>query len=336
MADLSLREKAAVLMVALGKDASSEIYKHLSEDEIEQLTLNITALQSFDKEVRDEVLEEFYDICVAQKYISEGGIDYARQLLVDAVGEEKADELIRKLSASLQVRPFDFARKADSLQLTNFIKNEHPQTIALILSYLEPDKAANILAELSEEIQAKVVERIANMSVASLEYIKEAERILEHKLSSIGQEENTSVGGVDTIVAVLNAIDRATEKNIMEQIDADDPALADEIRRKMFVFEDIVKLTDQALQRVLREVDNDTLTMALKGTSEDDEISGKIYANISTRLHDTIIENMEYMGPVRVRDVEEAQQKIVNVIRKLEDDGEIAIARGGEDDALIV
>jgi len=323
-------------MVALGKETSAEIYKHLTEEEIEQLTLSITALDIFDTDIKNEVIDEFYDICVAQKYLSEGGIDYAREILMNAVGEERADELIRKLSASLQVRPFDFVRRADPIQLGNFIQNEHPQTIALILSYTDPEKASSILSGLPEDIQADVVKRIANMNVVSLEYIKEAERILEHKLSSVGQEENTSIGGVDTIVEMLNSIDRGTEKHIMEKIEMDDPELADEIRRKMFVFEDIVKLSDQALQRVLREVDNDALTMALKGTSEDDAISQKIFSNISTRLHDMIIENMEYMGPVRVRDVEEAQQRIVNVIRKLEDDGEIEIARGGEEDALIV
>ncbi len=336
MAELSPREKAAVLMVALGKESSAEIYRHLSEDEIEQLTLSITSLDAFDTELRNSVLEEFYEICLAQNYISEGGIDYAREVLMDAMGAEKADELIRRLSASLQVRPFDFVRRADTTQLGNFIQNEHPQTIALILSYMDPHKAAEMLSRLPEDIQPSVVERIANMNVVSLEYIKEAERILEHKLSSIGQEENASVGGVDTIVEMLNAIDRSTEKYIMEKIEMDDPALADEIRRKMFVFEDIVKLTDQALQRVLREVDNDVLTMALKGTNQEDAIAQKIYANISTRLRDMLIENMEYMGPVRVRDVEEAQQKFVNVIRKLEDDGEIEIARGGEEDAIIV
>lgn len=336
MSELSPREKAAVLMVALGKEASAEIYKHLTEEEIEQLTLSITALDIFDTDVRDEVLQEFYDICVAQKYLSEGGIDYAREILMDAVGEQKADELIKKLSASLQVRPFDFVRRADPVQLINFIQNEHPQTIALILSYMDPDKASAILSSLPDDIQANVVQRIANMNTVSLEYIKEAERILEYKLSSVGQEENAAVGGVDTIVDMLNAIDRSTEKNILEQIEVNDPDLADEIKRKMFVFEDIVKLTDPALQRVLREVDNDSLTMALKGTNEDDAISQKIFANISSRLHDMIIENMEYMGPVRVRDVEEAQQKIVNVIRRLEDAGEIEIARGGEEDALIV
>ncbi|MGI6152229.1 MAG: flagellar motor switch protein FliG [Christensenellaceae bacterium] len=333
---LMSKEKAAILMVALGKDYSSEIYKHLTEEEIEQLTLSITSLRTFDKETRDEVLAEFYDICVAQKYISEGGIEYAREILIDAMGEDKANEMIGKLSSSLQIRPFDFVRRSDPMQISNFIQNEHPQTIALILSYLEPDKSAQILAELPEDTQAKVVQRIASMSSVSLEYIREAEHILERKLSSIGQEENTAVGGVDAIVDILNSIDRTTEKHIMESIETEDPELAEEIRRKMFVFEDIVKLTDQAIQRMLKEVDNDVLTLALKGAADNEEISGKIYSNISSRLKEMIEENMEYMGPVRVRDVEEAQQKIVNVIRKLEDEGEIEIARGGEEDALII
>lgn len=332
--NLMPKEKAAILMVALGKDFSSKIYKHLTDDEIEQLTLSITGLRAFDKETRDEVISEFYDLCVTQKYISEGGIDYARDVLVKAVGGDRADELIGKLSAALQVRPFDFVRRADPTQVSNFIQNERPQTIALILSYLEPEKSANILALLPEENQAKVVERIANMSVVSMEYIREAEKILEYKISSIGQEENTSVGGVDTIVEMLNAIDRSTEKSILDKIEMDNPELADEIHRKMFVFEDIVKLTDVDLQKTLKEIDNDVLTMALKGASE--EIAEKIFANISKRLHDMIVENMEYMGPVRVRDVEQAQQTIVNAIRKLEDAGEIEIARGGAEEELIV
>lgn len=328
------KEKAAILMVALGKDASSKIYKHLNDDEIEQLTLGITGLRSFDKETRDAVVNEFYDLCVAQKYISEGGIDYAREVLVDAVGNERADELIGKLSAALQVRPFDFVRKADDTQVSNLIQNEHPQTIALILSYLKPQKAASILSLLPEELQSKVVERIADMGVVSMEYIREAERILEYKISSIGQEENTSVGGVDMVVELLAATDRSTEKHILDTVEVDNPELADEIHRRMFVFEDIVKLGDIELQKVLKEIDNDVLTIALKGAS--DEIAAKVYANISKRLHDLIVENMEYMGPVRVRDVEQAQQTIVNVIRKLEDAGEIEISRGGSEDELIL
>ncbi len=332
--NLTPKEKAAILMVALGKTVSSKLYKHLTDEEIEQLTLSITGLRAFDKDTRDFVINEFYELCVAQRYISEGGIGYARDVLVSAMGDERADELIGKLSAALQVRPFDFVRRADDMQLSNFIQNEHPQTIALILSYLKPEKGANILALLPEEIQAKVVERIANMGVVSMEYIREAERVLEYKISSIGQEENTSVGGVDMIVEMLNATDRSTEKHILDTIEVDNPELADEIHRRMFIFEDITKLGDVELQKVLKEVDNDALAMALKGASE--EISNKIFANISKRLHDMIVENMEYMGPVRVRDVEQAQQTIVNVIRKLEDAGEIEISRGGADDELVV
>ena len=334
MSDLSPKDKAAVLMIALGQESSAKIYKYLSEDEIEQLTLSITGMAGIDTATKEEILEEFRDICVAQNYITEGGIDYARNILVQAMGEEKADELIGKLSASLQVRPFDFVRKADATQILNFIQNEHPQTIALILSYVNPVQAASVLSSLDNEIQAQVVERIATMTVASPDYIKEAERILERKLSSIDQVENMTVGGIPAIVEILNSVDRTTEKNIMDVIESDDPDLAEEIRRLMFVFEDIVKLSNIALQRVLKEVDNDVLTIALKGAS--DEIAKKIYENISRRLQDMIKENMEYMGPVRVRDVEEAQQKIVNVIRKLEDAGEIEVSRGGGEDALIL
>ena len=332
--ELTSRDKAAVLMIALGKEYSAKIYKHLNDEEIEQLTLSITGLSGVDTEMTEEVLDEFHDICVAQKYITEGGIDYARDVLVKAMGEEKADALLSRLSASLQVKPFDFVRRADSAQVLSFIQNEHPQTIALILSYLAPEQAASVLSSLNPEVQARVVERIATMTMVSPDYIREAERILEHKLSSVDLAENMSVGGVDTIVEILNSVDRSTEKGIMDSIEQDDPELAEEIRKKMFVFEDIVKLANLDMQRVIKEVDNDVLTIALKGAS--DEIAKKIYENISNRLQEMIKENMEYMGPVRVRDVEEAQQKIVGIIRRLEDAGEIQVSRGGADDALIV
>ena len=331
---LNSKEKAAILMLALGKDYSASVYKHLTEEEIEQLTLSITGLGTFDTDTKNAVLTEFYDICVAQKYISEGGIENAREILVNAMGQNKADELIGKLSASLQVRPFDIIRKADPSQILNFIQHEHPQTMALILSYMQPQKAAAVLSSLPEDTQPKVVQRIATMSVSSPEYIREAERILERKLSSVGQEENTSVGGIGVIVDILNSIDRSTEKSILENIEMENPELADEIHRRMFIFEDISKLSNLALQRVLKEVDNDVLTMALKGASAD--ISAKIYNNISKRLQELIHENMEYMGPVRVRDVEQAQQKIVNIIRKLEDEGEIEVSRGGADDEFVI
>ena len=334
MSDLSSKDKAAVLMIALGQESSAKIYSHLSEDEIQQLTLSITGMTGVDSQTKEEVLEEFRDICIAQNFITEGGLDYARDVLVKAMGEERADALLSKLSASLQVRPFDFIRKADSMQVFNFIQNEHPQTIALILSYLAPAQAASMLSSLEADVQAQVVERIATMSAASPDYIREAERILERKLSSIDLTENMNVGGIPAIVEILNSVDRSTEKGIMDTIESEDPELAEEIHRLMFVFEDIVKLNNVALQRVLKEVDNEVLTVALKGAS--DEIAKKIYANISKRLQETIRENMEYMGPVRVRDVEEAQQKIVGVIRKLEDAGEIEVSRGGADEAFVI
>lgn len=331
---LSNREKAAILLVALGKEYSSEIYKHLTDEEIEKITLGITSLEQFDSEDREAVLEEFYGMCVAQKYVSEGGIDYARDLLVAAVGEDKADELLTRISSSLQVRPFDFVRRADSKQVFNFIQNEHPQTIALVLSYLEPRQAGPILSSLTLETQTQVVKRMATMGVVSPEYLRETERILEHKLTSLGVSEETEIGGVDTIVEILNSVDRTTEKEIMDSLGKEDAELTDEIMKKMFVFEDVIKLTNPAIQRVLKEVDNDMLALALKLT--DKEIEEKIFENVSSRLKEMLLENMEFMGPVRVRDVEEAQQKIVNVIRRLEESGEIQVSRGGGDDELVV
>jgi flagellar motor switch protein FliG len=283
--------------------------------------------------VKEAIIEEFHEICLAQRYISEGGIEYARQILDQALGADKASELIRKLSSSLQVRPFDFVRKADPAQVINFLQNEHPQTIALILSYLDATQAAAILGSLPQEKQASVIARIATMGATSPEYIREAERILERKLSTMGAAEHTVVGGIDSIVAILNAVDRSTEKHILETLDEDNGELADEIRSRMFVFEDIVKLSNQAVQRVLKEVDNNELAIALKGATK--EVSQLIFNNISKRLQDMIKEDMEFMGPVRVRDVEEHQQKIVNIIRRLEDSGDIIISRGQEDEVIV-
>ena len=330
---LSPREKAAVLLISLGKESSAQIYKHLTGEEIEQLTLTITSIRRVEPSVKEAVIEEFHEICMAQRYISEGGIEYARQILDSALGSDKASELIRKLSSSLQVRPFDFVRKADPAQVINFLQNEHPQTIALILSYLDAVQAAAILGSLPQEKQASVIARIATMGATSPEYIREAERILERKLSTMGAAEHTIVGGIDSIVAILNSVDRSTEKHILESLDEDNGELADEIRSRMFVFEDIVKLSNQAVQRVLKEVENNELAIALKGATK--EVSTLIFNNISKRLQDMIKEDMEFMGPVRVRDVEENQQKIVNIIRRLEDAGEIIISRGSEDEVIV-
>lgn len=331
MPNIQLRsnEKVAVLLIALGKELSAELFKHLTEDEIEQITMDIANMRQITKEMKDAVLEEFYQVCLVQNYISEGGIDYAREILNSAIGQQKAVEIINKLTSTLQVRPFDFVRKADPNQILNFIQNEHPQTIALVFSYLDSNLAATILASLPLDLQIEVVARIATMNRTSPEYIREIERVLERKLSTMVAMDYATVGGVDYIVSMLNSVDRGTEKHILENLELQNGDLAEEIRRKMFVFEDIVKLNKMAIQRVLREVDKHDLTVALKGAPAD--VAKIIYENISKRLQDMIKEDLEIMGPVRVRDVEEAQQKIVNIIRSLDDSGEIVISRGKED-----
>ena len=326
-------QKAAVLLIALGPEKSADIFKHLKEDEIEELTLEIANTRSVSPQVKEKVLEEFYQVCLAQQYIAEGGITYAKELLDKALGGEKAQEVISKLTASLQVRPFEFVRKTDPSQVLNFIQDEHPQTIAMILSYLTPAQAAMILSALTPETQADVAKRIATMDRTSPDVIKEVERVLERKLSSLINQDYTIVGGVDAIVGILNTVDRSTEKHIMESLEIEEPELADEIRKKMFVFEDIMLLDDRAIQRVLRDVDNNDLAVALKGANE--EVQGTIFKNLSKRLAAMIKEDMEFMGPVRMKDVEEAQQKIVGIIRKLEDSGEIVISRGGGDEIVV-
>ena len=278
-------------------------------------------------------MDEFYEVCLAQQYIAEGGIGYAKELLEKALGSERARDVIGKLTASLQVRPFEFVKKTDAAQFLNFIQDEHPQTIALILSYLSSGQAATIISALSPDKQAEVAKRLAQMDRTSPDVIKEVEKVLERKLASLVNQDYTIVGGVDSIVDILNTVDRGTEKHIIESLEIEEPELADEIRRKMFVFEDILSLDDKSIQRVLREVDNNELATALKGSNE--EVQSVIFNNLSKRLAAMIREDMEFMGPVRLKDVEEAQQKIVNVIRKLEDTGEIIISRGGGDEIVV-
>ena len=326
-------QKAAILLIALGPERSADIFKHLKEDEIEELTLEIANTRSVSPQVKEDVLNEFYQICLAQQYIAEGGIGYAKELLDKALGEDRAKEVITKLTASLQVRPFEFVRKTDPSQLLNFIQDEHPQTIAMILSYLTSAQAALVIGALPPEKQADVAKRIAMMDRTSPDVIKEVERVLEKKLSSLVNQDYTIVGGVDAIVNILNTVDRTTEKHIMESLEIEEPELADETRKKMFVFDDILLLDDRAIQRVLRDVDNADLGVALKAANE--EVQNVIFKNLSKRLAAMIKEDMEFMGPVRMKDVEEAQQKVVSVIRKLEDSGEIVISRGGGDEIVV-
>ncbi len=330
---LSGLQKSAILLIALGPERSATIFKHLKEEEIEELTLEIANTRSVTPQLKDEVIDEFYQVCLAQQYIAEGGINYAKELLEKALGQEKALDVIGKLTASLQVKPFEFIRKTEPSQLLNFIQDEHPQTIALILAYLSPQQAAMIISALPQERQADVAKRVAMMDRTSPDVIKEVEKILESKLSSLVNQDYTIIGGVDQVVEILNTVDRGTEKHIMETLEIEEPELADEIRKKMFVFEDILLLDDRAIQRVLHAVDNNDLALALKGSNE--QVQTAIFNNLSKRLAAMIKEDMEFMGPVRMKDVEEAQQKIVNIIRKLEDSAEIVISRGGGDEIIV-
>jgi len=330
---LTGRQKAAIFLVSLGSEVSSEIFKHLREDEIEQLTFEIARLDRIEPEDRDKVLQEFQEMMMAQEFIQNGGIDYARDVLERALGTQKAIDIVNRLTSSLQVRPFDFIRRTDPSHLLNFIQGEHPQTIALILAYLDPQKAAQILGGLSHQIQADVAKRIAQMDRTSPDVLREVERVLERKLSTLASEDFTSAGGIDSIVEVLNNVDRGTEKIIIEALEEEDPELAEEIKKRMFVFEDIVLLDDRSIQKVLREVENQELAKALKGV--DDEVQEKIYRNMSKRASALLREDMDFMGPIRLRDVEESQQKIVNIIRKLEESGDIIVARAGEEELVV-
>ena len=331
--ELSGKQKAAIFLVTLGSDISSEIFKHLREDEIETLTWEIARLENIEPEDRDMVLQEFQELMMAQDFITTGGIDYARELLEKSLGSQKAVDIINRLTSSLKTRPFDFIRRTDPANLLNLIQQEHPQTISLILAYLEPAKASIILAQLPQEKQSDEAKRIATMDRTSPEILREVERVLDKKLSSLSQEDYTAAGGVESIVDILNLVDRTTEKSIIEQLEEEDPELAEEIKKRMFVFEDIVMLDDRAIQRVLREVDTNELAKALKAV--DPEVQDKIFRNMSKRAASLLKEDMDYMGPTRRKDVEESQQKIVSVIRKLEEQGDIVIARSGEEDVLV-
>jgi flagellar motor switch protein FliG len=331
--DINGRQKAAIFLVSIGSQVSSEIFKYLREDEIETLTFEIARLETVESEQKDAILQEFQELMIANQFISTGGIDYARDLLEKALGNQKAVDIINRLTSSLQVRPFDFIRRTDPAHLLNFIQQEHPQTIALIMAYLEPNKASVIIQNLPHEVQSDVARRIATMDRTSPEVLREVERVLEKKLSTLSSEDYTAAGGVESITEILNMVDRSSEKQIMEALEAEDPELAEEIKKRMFVFEDIVMLDDKSIQKVMREVDSGELAKALK--SVDAEVQDKIFKNMSKRAAGMLKEDMEFMGPVRLKDVEEAQQKIVSIIRKLEESGEIVVARAGEDELVV-
>lgn len=331
--DLTGKQKAAILLISLGPEVSAKVFKHLRDEEIEELTLEIANMRKVTPELKERVVEEFRELFMAQEYIAQGGIEYAREVLDRALGPHRANDIISRLTASLQIRPFDFARRTDPGQLLNFIQNEHPQTIALIMAYLTPEQAGAILSALPPAKQVDVARRLATMDRTSPEVLSEVESLLERKLSALMTSEFTSAGGVETTVEVLNRTDRSTEKTILEALTDQDPELAEEIKRRMFVFEDLTLLDDRAIQQVLREVDNKDLGLALKTCSE--EVAARIYKNMSKRAAEMLREDIKFMGPVRLRDVEDAQQRIVNVVRTLEEAGEIVVARGGGDEIVV-
>lgn len=333
MKKLTGKQKAAVLLLSLGDSIAAEIIKHLREEEVEQIFFEIASLGKVSDEMIAQVSQEFYDISLASGYINYGDVEHARELLEKALGSEKAGGIINNLTASLRVRPFDFARKADPAHLMNYIQDENPQTIALILAHLDAEQAAAIISELEPDKQAEVAYRMAVMDSTSPRIIREVEQVLEKQLSAVATRDYTSTGGVKAVVEILNRVDRATEKKIIEDLEDRDADLAEQVKKLLFVFEDIVQLDDRYVQIVLREVDTHDLALALKGAT--DSLTRKIESNISKRAVDNLKEEIGFLGPVRIRDVEESQQKIVSIIRVLEDQGQIIISRG-DDSQLIV
>jgi flagellar motor switch protein FliG len=326
--------KAAIMLIALDGEASADVLRHLDGDLVEELTREIAHLDLVKAEERGQVIEEFYNMALARQYLKQGGVPYARALLEKALPADRASHIMKLIEHEVYKKPFSFLAKTEADNLMTFIQDEHPQTIALILSHLSPNKASEILAGLPLEKQLEVVTRIANMDNTNPEVIKEVERGLELRLSGIVSQTFQKAGGIETVAEVLNLADRSTEKGILEALEAQDPDLVEQIRRLMFVFEDILLVNDKGIQIVLKEIEHEELALALKTASE--ELRDKIFRNMSERASQLIKEDMEYMGPVRVSDVEAAQQKIVDVVRRLEDAGELIISGRGTEKEMII
>ena len=327
--ELNSRQKAAVILAVLGPESAAEVVKHLSEEQVESLSLEMARLDKITPEVRSNVVQEFHDMAQAQDFIAEGGVENAKKVLEKAFGAEQADLMMRRVVNAMQIVPFEFLRRADPQQLLTFIQNEHPQTIALILAYMPTNQAGMMLTKLPQELRGEVAERIAVMERTPPEVIRKVESVLEKKMSNVINEEVSIAGGPKALVDLLNRVDRQTERLILDSLTEKNPEMADTVKNMMFVFEDIVQLDDRAIQAILKEVDIKELGTALKGVSQ--EVQEKIFGNMSERAMGMLKEDMEFMGPVKLRVVEESQQKIVATIRRLEDSGEISIGRGEED-----
>ena len=330
--ELTPIQKAAIVVTTIGAENAAYVYKRLSEDDVERLTYEISCLPYVDVGQVDEVLNEFYELCLTQKVITEGGVDYARSVLEKAYGPEQANKLMERVSKSMQTKAFEFVRKSDYKNLLAIIQNENPQTIALVLSYVKSEQASAVLQELPKEKRVEVVERIAKMESASPETIQSIEDTLERKFAAVVSLDLTTVGGINFVADVLNKVDRGTEKYIFDELSSRDPALVDEIKKKMFVFEDILGLDSMSIQRFIRDVETKDLAVAIKGSNA--EVAAALYANMPQRMQESIQQEIEYLHNVRMRDGDEAQQRIVGIIRHLEEEGELVIGKGGEDEII--
>ena len=334
--DIPGKTKAAVLLACLGAESASRVMAAMSDEEVDELTLTLSSLDTVQPETRTGVIDEFFDLAVENKFVTTGGLDFARGLLEGAFGPEKTIEILTRLQSSLQEVPFEFLKKADPSQIVTFLQDEHPQTISLILAHVVPETAAVVIAALSADIQSDVITRIATMERTPPEVVREVERVLERKMAAVFTQGFTFAGGIKEVAEILNSVDRGTEKTIMTELEENDPELADEIARLMFTFDDIIYVEDSGIQKALREIESADLALALKGSN--DEVSNKVLGNMSERAKEMILEEIEFMGPVRLRNVEEAQQKIVAIVRRLEESGELIIEGrgGGGDDEIVV
>jgi len=330
LSKLNGTQKAAILLIALGSDLSAKVLKQRFQDaEIEQLTQEISNMIKVPPEIKYAVFDEFLELHKAREFLIHGGMSYAKELLEKTLGQQKASEILAKLTREMKAVPFNALRKADPKSILNIIREEHPQTVALILAHLTPEQAAVILASMPPDMQSDIARRVATIDRLTPDIIKDVEAVLESKVSSVIQQDHSVVGGVQSLVDILNRVGRSAEKIILEGLEREDPALAEEVKRRMLVFEDIIMLPDNFIQRVLREVNSKDLAMAMRGAGE--EVNTRIYKNLSKRAAEMLKEEIDFMGPVRLREVEQAQQKIVNILRKLDESGEIIISRGGED-----
>lgn len=325
-------QRAAIVVAAMGAESAAGVYKHLTDEDVERLTLAVSKMPYMDSSTVNGVLNEFYELCLTQKVLTEGGLDYARSVLEKAFGPDTASRLMEKVGRTMKTKAFDFIRKSDYKNLLAIVQNEYPQTIALILSYVSPEQASQVLAELPKEKRVDVVERIARMDSASPEVIKSVEAVLERKFSSIVTMDTTEVGGINYIADVLNHVDRGTEKYIFDELSVRDPQLVNDIRQKMFVFEDILTLDAMSIQRFIRDVESKDLAIAIKGSKA--EVAAALFSNMPQRMQESIQQDIEYLHNIRIRDVEEAQQRIVAIIRHLEEEGEIVIGKGGKDEII--